>query len=95
LTLPIKAPSLDDSIPGSTLAKEDKQEIPPLLAARHGELLSLASGLTDSWNTIRTFGAGTGTMRTPEAAKEMLGWTRRSLLTIENWFEENGYSSAD
>ncbi|KAL3444110.1 hypothetical protein BJX65DRAFT_283993 [Aspergillus insuetus] len=90
LTLPIATPLLEDS----TVDGADKQEIPPLLSARHGELLSLASGLTDSWNPIRTFGSGTGTMRIPAAAKEMLGWTRRSLLAIENWFEENGYSSA-
>ncbi|KAL2794809.1 hypothetical protein BJX66DRAFT_303187 [Aspergillus keveii] len=95
LTLPITIPSLEDSISDSTVKGTDKQEIPPLLAAKHGELLSLASGLTDSWNPIRTFGSGTGTMRIHEAAKEMLGWTRRSLLAIENWFEENGYSSAD
>ncbi|KAL2869040.1 uncharacterized protein BJX67DRAFT_348655 [Aspergillus lucknowensis] len=95
LTLPINKLSLEESISDSTVAKDNKQEIPPLLAARHGELLSLASGLTDSWNPIRIFGSGTGTMRIPAAAKEMLGWTRRNLLAIENWFEENGYSSAD
>jgi hypothetical protein len=95
LTLPIFTPSLQDSIPDSNLEGNDKQETAPLLAARHGELLSLASGLTDSWNPIRTFGSRTGTMRIPAAAKEMLRWTRRSLLAIENWFEENRYSSAD
>jgi hypothetical protein len=93
LTLPIITPSLEDSISDSTVDGANNQKIPPLLAARHDELLSLANGLTDSWNPIRTFGSGTGTMRIPAAAKEMLGWTRRSLLAIENWFEENGYSS--
>ncbi|RDW61833.1 uncharacterized protein DSM5745_10505 [Aspergillus mulundensis] len=62
-----------------------------LLAARHSELLSLANGLTETWNPVRTFGSGTGTMRIPTAAKEMLGWTRRGLLAVENWFEENRY----
>ncbi|CEN59331.1 hypothetical protein ASPCAL01783 [Aspergillus calidoustus] len=94
LALSITTPSLNDGISDANLDGGDKQGVSPLLAARHGELLSLASGLTDSWNPIRTFGSGTGTMRIPAAAKEMLGWTRRSLLAIENWFEENGYSSA-
>ncbi|KAL3490100.1 hypothetical protein BJX62DRAFT_252155 [Aspergillus germanicus] len=94
-TLPINTPSLGESTSDSTVNGAVKQKIPPLLAARHAELLSLASGLTDSWNPIRTFGSGTGTMRIPAAAKEMLGWTRRSLLAIENWFKENEYSSAD
>ncbi|KAJ0425143.1 hypothetical protein BJY00DRAFT_274856 [Aspergillus carlsbadensis] len=99
LRLPISTPLLDDGVSASTVGGDGdggyKQGVPPLLAARHGELLSLANGLTDSWNPIRTFGSGTGTMRIPAAAREMLGWTRRSLLAIENWFEENGYSSTD
>ncbi|KAL2851092.1 hypothetical protein BJY01DRAFT_261124 [Aspergillus pseudoustus] len=91
LTLPITV----NGIPGSTAEEDDKQAASRALRlARHSELLSLASGLTDSWNPIRTFGSGAGTMRIPVAAKEMLGWTRRNLLAIEKWFEENGYDSA-
>ncbi|KAL4926901.1 uncharacterized protein BDV17DRAFT_138047 [Aspergillus undulatus] len=96
LTLPINVPGADDITDITRTSNSDDANAisRALISARHSELLSLASGLTESWNSIRTFGSGAGTMRIPTAAKEMLGWTHRNLLAIENWFDEHGYSSA-
>ncbi|KAJ5833537.1 hypothetical protein N7474_001848 [Penicillium riverlandense] len=60
--------------------------------AKHSELLSLAVSLTEGWNPIRIFGSGTGTMRVPDAAREMLQWLKRGLLSVERWMDENEYS---
>ncbi|KAL4902355.1 hypothetical protein BDW74DRAFT_180860 [Aspergillus multicolor] len=87
LALPINEPSLTSHVDANDVDEASRA----LLTARHSELLSLANGLTESWNPVRTFGSGTGTMRIPAAAKEMLGWTRRVLLAVENWFGENKY----
>ncbi|KAJ5633493.1 hypothetical protein N7528_001335 [Penicillium herquei] len=68
--------------------KDDRNS---LLKARHSELLSQANGLTESWNSIRIFGSGAGTIRLPGAAHEMFKWLQRGLLGIERWMEENDY----
>jgi glutathione S-transferase len=60
----------------------------PLERARHNELLSLADELTSMWNPVRTFGSGAGTISLPVAAKEMLRWVYRGLMTIETWFQD-------
>ncbi|KAI9933651.1 hypothetical protein ASPWEDRAFT_620702 [Aspergillus wentii DTO 134E9] len=64
---------------------------PSLYRARHGELLALAAGLTESWNPVRSFGSGAGPMRVPAAAREMLRWTQRNILSVERWLDENEY----
>lgn len=61
--------------------------------ARNNELLALADECTSMWNPVRTFGSGTGTMSIPVAAKEMLRWIHRALVTIEAWFQDRDLSS--
>ncbi|KAL4938563.1 hypothetical protein BDV06DRAFT_225889 [Aspergillus oleicola] len=94
LPSPVNLPINDTAIGDVFDDDEDAAASRSLTEARHNELLSLASSLTDSWNSVRMFGSGAGTMRIPAAAKEMLGWTHRNLLAIEKWFEEHAYSSA-
>ncbi|KUJ12566.1 uncharacterized protein LY89DRAFT_210135 [Mollisia scopiformis] len=43
-----------------------------LARARNTEILGLADEILASWNPVRTFGTGAGTMPIPAAAKEML-----------------------
>ena len=38
---------------------------------------------------MRTFGTNAGTVSFPRGAKEMLRWVRRSLMTIETWWQDN------
>ncbi|PYH93989.1 hypothetical protein BO71DRAFT_242563 [Aspergillus ellipticus CBS 707.79] len=76
----------------STESENDDESV-VLYRARHSELLSLAASLTEGWNSIRTFGSGAGTMRIPDAAREMLQWVHRGLASVERWMEENGCSS--
>ncbi|KAL4789967.1 hypothetical protein BDV19DRAFT_373280 [Aspergillus venezuelensis] len=101
VTLPIRNPAIGD-ISVSEHTHDDGYDDDGAEAAsfarsldsvRHSELLALASSLTDAWNPIRTFGSGTGSMRIPDAAKEMLGWLHRNLLGIEKWLEEHEYDS--
>ncbi|KAF2481610.1 hypothetical protein BDY17DRAFT_325134 [Neohortaea acidophila] len=51
------------------------------------EVLSLAEQCTGDWNPVRTFGTKAGTMSYPAGSKEMLRWVRRSLMTIEKWWQ--------
>ncbi|VUC25650.1 unnamed protein product [Clonostachys rosea] len=55
-------------------------------------LMCLADELTVSWNPVRTFGTGAGTMAIPEASKEMLRWLHRTLATIETLFRDRDFS---
>lgn len=66
-------------------------EVAALYRSRHTELLSMANGLTEGWNPVRTFGSGAGPIRLPEAAHEMFKWVQRGLLGIERWMNENDY----
>ncbi|PYI19615.1 hypothetical protein BO99DRAFT_432524 [Aspergillus violaceofuscus CBS 115571] len=74
VALPISIPEIgDDANPG---ANEDDAAAAAAAAhalhtERQNELLTLAPGLTDGWNTVKTSGSGTGTMRIPSAAKEI------------------------
>ncbi|KAF4957859.1 hypothetical protein FSARC_11155 [Fusarium sarcochroum] len=63
-----------------------------LSRARVTELLCLADELTTSWNPVRSFGTGAGTMSIPEASKEMMRWLHRTLATIEGWFQDRDFS---
>lgn len=60
--------------------------------ARVTELMCLADELTTSWNPVRTFGTGAGTMPIPEASKEMMRWIQRTLNTIEMWFQDRDFA---
>ncbi|KAF4459520.1 hypothetical protein FALBO_13722 [Fusarium albosuccineum] len=64
-----------------------------LSRARTTELMCLADELTISWNPVRTFGTGIGTMPIPEASKEMIRWIHRTLTTIERWFKDRDFAS--
>ncbi|CAH0055620.1 unnamed protein product [Clonostachys solani] len=63
-----------------------------LSRARVTGLMCLADELTISWNPVRTFGTGAGTMALPEASKEMIRWLHRTLATIETSFEDRDFS---
>jgi hypothetical protein len=54
--------------------------------------LSLADQLTECWNPVRTFGIGAGTMSIPAAAKEMLKWVHRPLVTIEELWVDRDFA---
>lgn len=56
------------------------------------ELLALADECTISWNPVRTFGSGAGTMSIPAASKEMIRWIHRTLATIELYFKGRDFS---
>jgi hypothetical protein len=62
----------------------------PLSQARQTELLALAAECT--WNPVRTFGTGAGTMALPAASREMLRWIYRPLNTIEEWFKNRDFT---
>jgi glutathione S-transferase len=67
---------------------DDDDDDDVLGRAREHELLAIADELTGLWNPVRIFGTGAGPMRIPAAAKEMLRWVRRTLLTAEGLVAE-------
>ena len=62
----------------------------PLARARITEVRTLAEECLVSWNPVRMFGTGAGTphLHNAEASKEMAKWTKRTLTTIERWWNE-------
>ncbi|KAK4981074.1 hypothetical protein LTR66_008412 [Elasticomyces elasticus] len=64
-----------------------------LSRARITEVVALADECTTSWNLVRTFGSGAGTMSIPAASKEMMKRVRRPLNTIEGWWSDRDMSS--
>lgn len=81
-------PGKAGSLIGTNTARGSKPAQDALYRARMNEILALADELTTAWNPVRTYGTGAGTMKIPEAAKEMLRWVRRSLATVERYFQD-------
>ena len=81
--------TLQQQFPGFSAPNGSLQGNDPLARARSTEIQTLADECTVAWNPVRTFGTGAGTMKLPEASKEMLRWVRRSLTTIERWWAED------
>jgi hypothetical protein len=54
------------------------------------EVRTLAEECLVSWNPVRTFGSGAGVknLQIPAASKEMVKWVKRTLKTIERWWNE-------
>ena len=64
-----------------------------LQRARITEIRTLAEECLVSWNPVRIFGTAAGVspqLRNAEASKEMARWTKRTLTTIERWWNEEG-----
>lgn len=77
----------NDKISSSGTAPDDETIL--IQKAQHNELLALADELTASWNPVRTFGSGAGTMRIPSAAREMVRWTHRTLQAVETFLQDH------
>ncbi|KAJ4355676.1 uncharacterized protein N0V89_003696 [Didymosphaeria variabile] len=58
--------------------------------ARIAEILTLAEELLVSWNPVRSFGTGAGTLKYPEGAKEMLRWVMRTIATVDKLLVDRG-----
>ncbi|RVX74524.1 hypothetical protein B0A52_01650 [Exophiala mesophila] len=56
--------------------------------ARITEICALADDCLTGWNSVRTFGSAAGALEDPAASRQMMKWVKRSLQTIEQWWND-------